>query len=101
MGMLGGNPAIKMEVLVSSFQYGENNSMLVESLEEYVLDYVEYDFEEPGKQAPMRLMTSGGEFHESGNYSNWLDQKHPSFPRPTRLESTNWETAGGCMSVDK
>ena len=64
MGMLGVNPTIKMEVLGSSFQYGKKNSMLVEALEEYVLDSVEYDYEEPGKQAPMILMTSGGELHD-------------------------------------
>ena len=39
MGMLGGNPSIKMAGLGSSFQYEENNSMLGKSLEEYELGW--------------------------------------------------------------
>ena len=47
MGSLGGNPSIKMSVLVSSFQSEENNSVVVEKMEEYVLAYAETAYEYP------------------------------------------------------
>ena len=47
-----------------------------------MLDSAEEDYEYPGKQAPMELMDSGGEFNEAGNASHWLYQKQTSFPIP-------------------
>ena len=38
MGMLGSKPSTQMYGLGRSFQYGENNSMVTEALEEYELD---------------------------------------------------------------
>ena len=41
MGVLGVNPSVQMAILVSSFQVGDNNSMISESLDKYVLAYSE------------------------------------------------------------
>ena len=38
-GIVGGNTSIKMAVLGSIFQAGDNNSLIVEALEECVLSY--------------------------------------------------------------
>ena len=62
MGTLGGNPPMKMYGLGSSFKYEEKNYMLSESLKECELEYVEVDYEDPGEQAIMGFMASGGEF---------------------------------------
>ena len=50
-----------MDGLGSSFQYEESNSMLEETIEEYVSDSAETNNENPGKQAPMVFMASGRE----------------------------------------
>ena len=50
---------------------------------------------------PMGFMASRGQFHESGNYSQWLNQKHPSFTRSVFSDNTKWETVDVCMSVDE
>ena len=47
MGSLGGNLSNKMSVLVSIFQLEENNSVVVEKMEEYVLAYAETAYEYP------------------------------------------------------
>ena len=60
MGMLGENPSIQMSGLGSSFQAGEIFSMMLESLEEYALDYTESDYEYPGQHAPIRFIYAGG-----------------------------------------
>ena len=62
--------------LVSSLQSGNNNYMVSESLEGYALDSAYAAHEDPGKQAPMGFMVSGGEYHKAGNSSHCLDQKH-------------------------
>ena len=83
-----------------SFQYVNKNYMVLEALEEYVLAYVEETYEDPGQQAPMGFVESGGEFHD-GNTYHWADQKHPSFTRSTYLYNTNWETADVWTSMAK
>ena len=42
--MLGGNPSIQMSILGVIFQAGDNNSMISEALEGYVLDSTESDY---------------------------------------------------------
>ena len=79
MVILGGNPSIQMYILWVSFQAGENNSMMSEALEGYVLASAESVNEDTGQQAPMVFMSPGGYFHD-GNDSGWGYQKHPSFP---------------------
>ena len=49
MGMLGVNPYIQMDGLVSSFKYEENNFMVAEALEEYVLASMEAAYGYPGE----------------------------------------------------
>ena len=63
--MIRGNPSIKMAVLGSIFQDGENNSMSAEALEGYSLSSTKEAYKDPGKQAPMRFMDSGGESHKA------------------------------------
>ena len=60
MVMLGGNPSIQMSIFWVSFQAGDNNSMISEALEGYVLDSTESANEDTGQQAPMVFMASGG-----------------------------------------
>ena len=60
MVMLGGNPSIQMSIFWVRFQAGENNSMMSEALEGYVLASVESAYEDTGQQAPMLFMASGG-----------------------------------------
>ena len=60
MGILGGTPAIKIDVFGSIFQYKENNSMVEEALEEYALASSEAAHEDLGEHALMVLMASGG-----------------------------------------
>ena len=60
MSILGGILSIKTDVLISSFQYEENNYMLAETLEEYALASAEAADENPGEQAPMGFMALGG-----------------------------------------
>ena len=72
-----------MDVFGSIFQTGYNNYMLAEALDKYVLASAEAAYEDPGKQAPLELMVSGGNFHDAGNASYLADQKHTLFPRPT------------------
>ena len=75
--------------------------MVAEALEKYSLTYVEVVYEYPGQHAPMVSMEPGGEFHEAGNASHWLDQKHSLFTITTCSENTKWETIAMCMSVDE
>ena len=49
MGILGGNPSIKMSVLVSIFQAPDNNYMVAEALEEYASDSEDSAYKDPGK----------------------------------------------------
>ena len=60
MVMLGGNPSMQMSIFWVSFQAGENNYMMSEALEGYVLASVESAYEDTGQQAPMVFMASGG-----------------------------------------
>ena len=62
MRMLVGHPSTQMSDLGSSFQYEESKSMIAESMEEYVLAYVEVAYGNPSEQAPMGLMAAGGGF---------------------------------------
>ena len=64
-----------MDGLGSSFQSEKRNSVIAEATEEYVLAFSESDYEDPGEQAQMRLMATGGRFHD-GNVSHWWDRKH-------------------------
>ena len=41
-------------------QARDNNSMIPEALEEYMLTYAEAYYEDPGQQSPMGFMASGG-----------------------------------------
>ena len=68
-------------------------------MEEYTLDFSEPAYEYPRQHTPMVFMDAGGEFHDDKNASQWLYQKHPSFPILTYSENTNWETAAVCMRV--
>ena len=101
MGMLGRNPSTKMVGLGHIFKYEEKNSMVPESLGEYLLASEEVAYEETGEQALMVFMASEGEYHEYRNASRWLDQKIPSFTNHTFLENTNWDTVAVHTSVDK
>ena len=56
MVMLGGNPSIQMSILGVSFQAGDNNSMISEALEGYVLASAESDYDNTGQQTPMVFM---------------------------------------------
>ena len=76
MTMLGVNPSIQMVILVSSFQYEENNYMVVEALEVYSLASAEEAYEDPEQHVPIVIMASGGEFYDE-NDSHWADQKEP------------------------
>ena len=49
----------------------------------------------------MVFMASGGELHEAGNASHWLDQKHPSFYRQSCSDNNKWETEAMCMCMDE
>ena len=73
--------------------------MVEEKMEEYALASTEADYENPGEQAPMWLMESGGETQGSENTLPWMDRKHSSFSSLTGTKNTNWETAGVQMSV--
>ena len=73
--------------------------MVVEAVEEFVLGYTEADYEDPGEQAPIKFMASGGEFYDARNDSHCLYQKHFLFTRPTCSENINWETADMHMRV--
>ena len=46
--------------LGSSFKYGVNSYVVVEALNKYVLASAEAYDEDPGQQAPIGLMASGG-----------------------------------------
>ena len=76
-----------------------NNYMLMETMEEHVLASVEEAYENPGEQAPMGFMASGGEIQISKNTSPGMDWKRLSFPSPTGNKNTNWDTAVVHMSV--
>ena len=41
-------------------QARDNNSMIPEALEEYMLTYAEAYYKDPGQQSPMGFMASGG-----------------------------------------
>ena len=56
MGMLEGNPSIKMAGLGGRFQFKEKNSMVAELLEYNALAYAEASYEYPGEQVIMGLM---------------------------------------------
>ena len=71
-----GEYPLKKSGLDSSFQYEENNSRVTETLEEYMLDYAEEAYENPGEQAPRGIMALGGEIQVSENTSTWMDYKH-------------------------
>ena len=60
MFILGGNPSIQMARLGIIIQARDNNSMIPEALEEYMLTYAEAYYEDPGQQSPMVFMASGG-----------------------------------------
>ena len=45
--ILGGNLSIKMDGLVSSFKFEENNSMVTEAPEEFALASLEAAYEDP------------------------------------------------------
>ena len=59
MVMLAVNHSIKMSGLVSSFQYEESNSMVMESMEQYSLASEEAAYEDPWERAPMGFMSAG------------------------------------------
>ena len=63
MVIIGGNPSIQISGLTSSFRFEEYSSMSLEALDEYVLAYSEAYYKDPGEQAPMGFMASGGGFH--------------------------------------
>ena len=56
MGMIGGNPSVKMAGLGSRFQYEEYKYMISEAQEEYALASAGSAYEQPGQQEPMGLM---------------------------------------------
>ena len=55
--------------------------MVAEVTEKIVLDSEGAAYEDPGEQAIMGSVASGGEYHESINASHCLDHKHTSFTR--------------------
>ena len=59
MVMLAVNHSIQMSGLVSSFQYEESNSMVMESMEQYSLASEEAAYEDPWERAPMGFMSAG------------------------------------------
>ena len=63
--------------------------MLAEKMEEYELAYSEAPYKNPGTQAPMVFMASGGEIQGSENTSLWMDQKRSSSLSLTGTENTN------------
>ena len=73
--------------------------MVVETMEEYVLASVEEAYENPGEQAPMGFMASGGEIQVSKNTTPWMDRKRSYLPSLTDINNTNWETASMYTSV--
>ena len=77
-----------MAGLVNSFQSEESNSMLAESMKDYVLASIESAYEDPGEQAPMVFTAAGGGFQDV-NYSHRWDQKHPSFPGQAFSNNSN------------
>ena len=60
MVMLGENPSIQMSIFWVSFQAGDNNYMMSEALEGYVLASAESAYEDTGQHTPMLFMASGG-----------------------------------------
>ena len=73
--------------------------MVAGEIEYYALAFSEAAYENPGEQAPMGFMSSGGEIQGSENTSPWMDQKKSSFPYLTGTNDTNWETADVHTSV--
>ena len=65
MSMPGRSPSIKTSGSSRIFQSEENNSMLVETIEEYALASAEAAYVNPGEQEPMEFMTAGGEIQGS------------------------------------
>ena len=60
MSIPGVISSIKMSGLGVSFHYEENNSMPVETLEEYVSVSTEASYGNPGEHEPIGLMELGG-----------------------------------------
>ena len=54
------------------FQYKENKCMVEKELEEYELESVESAYEDPGENAKIGFMASGGAFHDVNDY-HWAD----------------------------
>ena len=67
-------------------------------MEEYALASAKAAYEDPGEQAPMGFMVTGGGFY-GGNFSHWWYQKHSSFPSQNFSDNNNWETATVKISV--
>ena len=84
MVMLAVNHSIKMSGLVSSFQYKESKSMVMESMEQYSLASEEVAYEYPWERAPMGFMSAGLVFHDV-NASHYWEQKHPLIYQPDLL----------------
>ena len=68
-------------------------------MEDYKLASTEVAYENPGEQAPMVFMASGGEIKVSEKTPPWMDQKRSSLPSLTGTENTNRDTADVCMIV--
>ena len=73
--------------------------MAEETMVQYALASAEAAYENPGEQAPMGFMASGGEIQGSDNTPPWMGRKCSSFLSLTDTENTNWETAAVHMSV--
>ena len=88
-----------MASLIIIIQAEENKFMVAETMDEYALASAEATYENPGEQAPMGFVESGGKIQGSENTYLWMDQKRSSFLSLTGTNNTNWETSSVHISV--
>ena len=78
-----------MAGLSSIFQSDEDNYVVAETLQGYVLASAEAAYENPGEQSPIVFVALGGEIKVSLKKYHCMDQKGSSFPSLTGTDNTN------------